>query len=84
MDIDKEFIIKEFEIDCISLSQQRYGCRVFQRLFEVCKNEEVKKIYNEILTNIHLLINDKNMGIILFNILLNQRIKIEVKYSFLF
>lgn len=58
-DIDKSFLLKEFENDCIKLSQQRYGCRVLQRLFEVCSEDETWNIYLQIIKNIDVLINDK-------------------------
>lgn len=58
-DIDKGFLLKEFERDCIRLAQQRYGCRVLQRLFEVCTETEMWKIYLQIIDNIDALISDK-------------------------
>lgn len=58
-DIDKGFLLREFENDCIKLSQQRYGCRVLQRLFEVCTEEETWNIYLQIIKCIDVLINDK-------------------------
>lgn len=52
-------IINEFEKDCISLSQQRYGCRVLQRLFEISAPEKVDRLLGIIVDNIQELINDR-------------------------
>lgn len=58
-DIDKDFLIKAFEKQPIKLAQQRYGCRVLQRLFEVCSEEEIWEVYLQIIDNVDVLINDK-------------------------
>lgn len=58
-DIDKGFLLREFERNCVGLAQQRYGCRVLQRLFEVCTEEETWSIYMHIIKNIDVLISDK-------------------------
>ena len=52
-------ITVEFEKDCINLAQQRYGCRVLQRLFELSDPSDVQKLLTIISTNVGDLINDR-------------------------
>lgn len=52
-------ITVEFEKDCINLAQQRYGCRVLQRLFELNAVLDVQHLLNLIVDNLDKLINDR-------------------------
>lgn len=60
-DIDRGFLLKEFNSKAIPLAQQRYGCRILQKLFELCPVADTANIYNQITdpSNIGTLINDR-------------------------
>lgn len=81
--IDKDFIIKELEKNAILLAQQRYGCRVLQRIFEVCNESEIQVIYDSIVENLDLLINDKYGNYVIQHLILTPNAKREMIYVYI-
>ncbi|KAM0674607.1 hypothetical protein GVAV_001794 [Gurleya vavrai] len=67
------FIIKEFKRNGVKLSKHRYGCRVVQRLFENCKDEEIREIVVDLSKNIPQLIEDQYGNYVLQHIIQNKK-----------
>lgn len=67
-----DFIVNEFVKNGIKLSKHRYGCRVVQRIFENCKDADIRVIVKELSMNIPLLIEDQYGNYVLQHIIQNK------------
>ena len=58
----------------IKLSKHQYGCRVIQRLFKYCNEEQIKSMLSELFKDINNLIQDQYGNYVIQFILENQSI----------
>lgn len=76
-------IIWVFEADCINLAQQRYGCRVLQRLFEINSAEKVAKLLDITVENTGKLINDRYGNYVIQHLIQTDFNHKEVIFSYI-
>lgn len=81
--VEKDFIIKEFENNAVLLAQQRYGCRVLQKIFEICDENDIKTIYDNIIENIGTLINDKYGNYVIQHLIQTNNQKKDIIFNYI-